>query len=45
MAEKNEANWWQNYQALKAFVAEHQHLPNKKKIENRRSSLGRYELV
>lgn len=35
MAEKNEANWWQNYQALKAFVAEHQHLPNKKKIENR----------
>lgn len=35
MAERTEENWLRNYQALKAFVAEYKHLPNKKKVENR----------
>ena len=33
---KNEAKWQTNYEQLKAFIEENGHLPNKKKIENRK---------
>lgn len=32
---KNEINWLSNYNALKEYIAEHRHLPDKKKVENR----------
>lgn len=32
---KNEDNWYNNYDALKAYIAEHGHLPDKHKIESR----------
>lgn len=31
----NEERWWKNYEALKAFVAEHRQLPDKHKVDNR----------
>lgn len=33
---KNEGNWFANYAVLKAYIEEHHHLPDKKKVENRR---------
>lgn len=35
MATKNEEIWLTNYEALKAYIDEHHHLPDKHKIENR----------
>ena len=35
MAQKNEDKWTTNYEALKAYIAEHGHLPDKHKIESR----------
>ena len=35
MAQKNEDKWMTNYEALKAYIAEHGHLPDKHKIESR----------
>ena len=32
---KNEENWLRNYLQLKAYIEQHRHLPNKKKVENR----------
>lgn len=32
---KNEENWYANYQALKAYIDEHHHLPDKHVVENR----------
>ena len=35
MASKNDEKWMANYEALKAYIAEHGHLPDKHKIESR----------
>ena len=35
MARKNDEKWLANYEALKAYIGEHHHLPDKHKIENR----------
>lgn len=35
MATKNEENWYHNYEALKAYISERGHLPDKHKIESR----------
>ena len=35
MARKNDENWITNYEALKAYIDEHHHLPDKHKVENR----------
>lgn len=35
MAQKNEEKWMVNYEALKAYIAEHGHLPDKHVVENR----------
>ena len=35
MATKNEQKWHENYERLKAYIVEHHHLPDKKKVENR----------
>lgn len=35
MASKNEDKWMANYDALKTYIAEHGHLPDKHKIESR----------
>lgn len=35
MASKNEENWIANYKALKAYIEEHGHLPDKHVVENR----------
>lgn len=35
MATKNDENWLANYEALKAYIDEHHHLPDKHKVENR----------
>ena len=35
MATKNEENWYQNYEALKAYILERGHLPDKHVVENR----------
>lgn len=35
MATKNEENWCLNYEALKAYISERGHLPDKHKIESR----------
>ena len=35
MATKNEENWYQNYEALKAYIPERGHLPDKHLVENR----------
>ena len=32
---KTEVNWRNNYALLKAYIEEHVHLPNKKRVENR----------
>lgn len=32
---KNDEKWHANYEALKAYIADHGHLPDKHKIENR----------
>ena len=41
---KNEDNWQANYEALKAYIAEHGHLPNHHKPENRNlHSWARYQ--
>lgn len=31
----HEESWCQNYELLKAYIEEHHHLPDKKKMENR----------
>lgn len=31
---KNDENWMTNYEVLKAYIAEHGHLPDKHKIES-----------
>lgn len=31
----NERNWLSNYNALKEYISEHRHLPDKRKVENR----------
>lgn len=31
----HEESWHQNYELLKAYIEEHHHLPDKKKVENR----------
>lgn len=35
MASKNDFNWHQNYEALKAYIHERGHLPDKHVVENR----------
>ena len=35
MATKNDSNWYQNYEALKAYIQERGHLPDKHKVEFR----------
>lgn len=35
MATKNDEKWMANYEALKAYIDEHHHLPDKHKVENR----------
>lgn len=35
MATKDEEKWIANYEALKAYIAEHGHLPDKHKVEFR----------
>ena len=35
MTTKNEENWYQNYEALKAYILERGHLPDKHVVENR----------
>ena len=35
LMQKNEEKWLANYEALKAYIDEHHHLPDKHKIENR----------
>ena len=35
MATRNEDNWLANYEALKVYIDEHHHLPDKHKVENR----------
>lgn len=35
MATKNSENWLANYNALKAYIAEHHHLPDKHRVEHR----------
>ena len=32
---KNDEKWLLNYEALKAYIEEHHHLPDKHKVENR----------
>lgn len=32
---KNDEKWLANYEALKAYIDEHHHLPDKHKIDNR----------
>lgn len=32
---KNVVNWLRNFEALKAYIDEHHHLPDKHKVENR----------
>lgn len=31
----HEESWQQNFESLKAYIEEHHHLPDKKKVENR----------
>lgn len=35
MASKNDSNWHQNYEALKAYIQEQGHLPDKHVVTNR----------
>lgn len=35
MTTKNEEKWYQNYEALKSYICERGHLPDKHKIESR----------
>ena len=35
MISKSEENWITNYEALKTYIDEHHHLPDKHKVENR----------
>lgn len=35
MLMKNEEKWMANYEALKAYIDEHHHLPDKHKVEDR----------
>ena len=35
MPSKNDSNWYQNYEALKAYILERGHLPDKHVVENR----------
>ena len=35
MARKNDENWITNYEALKTYIDEHHHLPDKHRVENR----------
>ena len=39
MASKNDSNWYQNYEALKAYIQERGHLPDKH-VETNRSLLS-----
>lgn len=32
---KNDEKWFANYEALKAYIEEHYHLPDKHRVENR----------
>ena len=34
MASKNDSNWYQNYEALKAYIQERGHLPDKHVVTN-----------
>ena len=44
MATKNEENWYQNYEALKAYIQERGHLPDKHVVTNRSlSSWAKYQ--
>ena len=35
MKSKNDCNWYQNYEALKAYIQERGYLPDKHVVENR----------
>lgn len=35
MASKNDSNWFQHYEALKAYIQERGHLPDKHVVANR----------
>lgn len=35
MQSKNDSNWYQNYEALKAYILERGHLPDKHVVTNR----------
>ena len=35
MASKTDTNWYRNYEALKAYILQRGHLPDKHVVENR----------
>lgn len=35
MASKNDSNWFKNFEALKAYILERGHLPDKHVVSNR----------
>ena len=35
MSSKNDSKWYQNYEALKAYILQRGHLPDKHVVENR----------
>lgn len=35
MATKNDSNWYRNYEALKVYILQRGHLPDKHVVENR----------
>lgn len=42
---KNEENWLRNYEVLKAYVAEHKHLPDKhKETDRNKLSWWKYQM-
>lgn len=45
MASKNEENWLANYEALKAYIDEHHHLPDKhKETDRNKLSWWKYQM-
>lgn len=41
---KNDEKWLANYEALKAYIDEHHHLPDKHKVENRGLLSWKYQM-
>ena len=44
MISKSEENWITNYEALKVYIDEHHHLPDKHKVENRGLLSWKYQM-